>query len=347
MKQKSQLTTHNFFKKEHRKARDLYIYLPLALLALLTSILTVNDLEWDSHISTGRGIVLFFCGLVFFTSLYLALNVLFIHTAQGRRISKIYKLSYGDVIDISNKEVSAVQALFCCITGGTSVCHSCSRNPLRSSHYISEAYGWFGAAYFLYDIWSMYKVYAAKHIQPDTGAGDTHPALDRFMRKLFMIVAYLKHNAMIVGHHIFIGGFGFLVITSLRGDFGDCFFGFVYLMEASTPFVSLRGILSKIGMKNSTVYVMNGLVMLAVFFVCRIAMFPYTIYLYSRSIGTDFISAVQTLPKGCLVSIAILLIPQVYWFHLMLIGATKVLKKSASNNNNLRNVKNMKHVKNK
>nr|CAH7738949.1 unnamed protein product [Callosobruchus chinensis] len=267
MKQKSQLTTHNFFKKEHRKARDIYIYLPLALLALLSSILTVKDLEWDSHISTGRGIVLFFCGLVFFTSLYLALNVL---------------------------EVSAVQALFCCITGATSVCYSCSRNPLRSSHYISEAYGWFGAAYFLYDIWSMYKVYAAKHVQPETGAGGISPGVDWTVRKLFMIVAYLKHNAMIVGHHIFIGGFGFLVITSLRGDFGDCFFGFVYLMEASTPFVSLRGILSKIGMKNSTVYVMNGLVMLVVFFICRIAMFPYTIYLYSRSIGTDFISVSDT-----------------------------------------------------
>ncbi|CAH1997942.1 unnamed protein product [Acanthoscelides obtectus] len=332
------------FDNEHRKVRDIYIYLPLAILALLGSILTVRDLEWDSHISTGRGIILFFCGLVFFTSLYLALNVLFLHTPQGRRISKIYKLTYGDVIDISNKEVSAVQALFCCITGVTCVCYSCNRNALRSSHYISEAYGWFGAAYFLYDIWSMYMVFAATHVQTDTGSNSY---FDKVVRKAFMILAYLKHNAMIVGHHIFIGGFGFLVITSLRGDFGDCFFGFVYLMEASTPFVSLRGILSKIGMKNHPVYVMNGLIMLVVFFICRIAMFPYTIYVYSRTIGTDFISAIQTLPKGCLVSILILLIPQIYWFHLMLIGATKVIKKSASNNNNLRNVKNVRHAKNK
>lgn len=42
-----------------------------------------------------------------------------------------------------------------------------------------------------------------------------------------------------------------LNLQYLRGGLGDCFFGYIYLMEASTPFVSLRGILSKIGLKNS------------------------------------------------------------------------------------------------
>lgn len=59
-------------------------------------------------------------------------------------------------------------------------------------------------------------------------------------------------------------------------------------MEASTPFVSVRGILSKIGLKDSPIYVINGLIMLAVFFICRIAMFPYVIYIYSLSIQKDF-----------------------------------------------------------
>lgn len=61
-------------------------------------------------------------------------------------------------------------------------------------------------------------------------------------------------------------------------------------MEASTPFVSLRGVLSKIGLKNSRIYIVNGLVMLLVFFLCRVAMFPYVIYLYAKSAGLDYIS---------------------------------------------------------
>lgn len=71
---------------------------------------------------------------------------------------------------------------------------------MKTSHYISEAYGWFGAAYFLYDIWSMYEVFCAKPTGTHTAFGNN-------------VINYFKENAMIIGHHIFIGGFGFLVIT--------------------------------------------------------------------------------------------------------------------------------------
>ncbi|KAJ8954218.1 hypothetical protein NQ318_005813 [Aromia moschata] len=330
MRQKVHLTTHNFFKKEQKRAGVIVPLLLLAFLSLLISVLTVSHLEWESHITTERGLVLFISGLVFFPCLYLASNAIFLHTNWGRKTVKTYRLNYSDVYDISNKEVSAVQAFFCCVTGLTSVCYSCGRDMLKTSHYISEAYAWFGAAYFFYDIWSMYEVYITKRSSTQMN-GDTRVTL--LLYRSFKVIAYVKDNAVIVGHHIFIGGFGFLVITHLRGGLGDCFFGFIYLMEASTPFVSVRGILSKIGMKNSIIYVVNGLVMLVVFFLCRVAMFPYVIYMYARSIKADFVTALYTLPRGCLISIATLLLPQIYWFYLMLYGATKVLKNSVSNNN--------------
>ncbi|CAH1110187.1 unnamed protein product [Psylliodes chrysocephalus] len=325
-----------FYKKEQKKTSYLVSYVLLSIVSLIFSILTVSDLQWEEHVSIRRGITIFFSGLVFFPFLYLALNNIFLHTNSGRKIIKTYKLSYSDIYDISNKNVSAVQALFCCITGLTAVCYSCNRNVLKTSHYISEAYAWFGAAYFFYDIWSMYKIYTAKIIGTQIN-GDVcrTKTLSRFSR----VITFLKKNFLMVGHHIFIGCFGFLVITYLRGGLGDCFFGFVYLMEASTPFVCLRGILSKVGLKNSPLYVANGLVMLTVFFICRIAMFPYVIFMYSLSIKVDFISAVYTLPRGCLTSIAILLLPQIYWFYLMVKGAIKVLSGPIVNNNNMQNLK--------
>lgn len=335
MRQKVHLTTHNFFKNEQKRAGNIVALLLLALASLLMSVWIVKDLEWESHITIGQGFALFLSGLVFFPSTYLASNSLFLHTTFGRKLVKTYKLNTGDIFDISNKQVSAIQALFCGITGFTSCRYSCKRDILRTSHYISEAYAWFGAAYFFYDIWSMYKVYSAK-ISTSQLNGDAKA--NKSVDRSFRLLAYLRSNAVIVGHHLFIGGFGFLVITYLRGGLGDCFFGFVYLMEASTPFVSLRGILSKMGMKESTLYVVNGLMMLVTFFLCRIAMFPYVIHMYAQTIGKDFVSAVFTLPRGCLISIAILLLPQIYWFFLMLSGATKVLKKSVSNNNNLSNL---------
>lgn len=80
------------------------------------------------------------------------------------------------------------------------------------------------------------------------------------------------------------------LLQYLRGGLGDCFFGYIYLMEASTPFVSVRGILSKVGLKQSNLYIINGLVMLATFFLCRVAMFPYVIYLYAESVNLDFVT---------------------------------------------------------
>lgn len=65
--------------------------------------------------------------------------------------------------------VSAVQAAFSCVTGAVVCAWSCTRDLMKSSHFMSEAYAWFGAAYFFYDIWSMYMVslaYPNLHASP-------------------------------------------------------------------------------------------------------------------------------------------------------------------------------------
>lgn len=302
----------------------------IAILSLLLAIFCCCDLNWEDHVSIIKGSFLFMCGLAFFSTLYKGLNAMVTETAIGRQIANSYKLSKSDIYDISNKQVSAVQAIFCCITGITAIQYSCSKNMLKTSHFISEAYAWFGAAYFLYDIFSMYHVHCTKITSKsslDYTNGD-RPQKNQIRLPTFS--DYLKCNAVIVGHHIFIGAFGFLVITYLRGGLGDCFFGFIYLMEASTPFVSIRGILSKFGMKSSIWYVINGLVMLGMFFLCRIAMFPYVLNMYAKSIQQDFLPAVLSLPRGCLISISILLLPQIYWFFVMLRGASKILTSSST-----------------
>ncbi|KAL3270670.1 hypothetical protein HHI36_021198 [Cryptolaemus montrouzieri] len=275
--------------------------------------------------------MLFIYGLIFFTASYLCCNELFFHTNTGKALINKYGLTRGIAMEISNKYVSAIQALFCCITGLTSTCYSCSRDMLHTSHYISEAYAWFGAAYFLYDIWSMYDVQIAfdkaDHVAELTN-GNTENAHTKnhveYKVPLWQsILHFLKINPVIVGHHIFIGGFGFLVMTYYRGNLGDCFFGFIFLMEASTPFVSFRSIISKTGFKNSRCYVVNGLLMMGSFFVFRVLMWPLVILLYSYSVNLSYLEAIESLPRGCKISILILMLPQLYWFTLIVKGATQ------------------------
>ncbi|CAH2237151.1 jg11124 [Pararge aegeria aegeria] len=126
----------------------------------------------------------------------------------------------------------------------------------------------------------------------------------------------------------------------LRGGLGDCVFGFVYLMELSTPFVSLRGVLSRLRLKGSRAYLLNGLAMLLAFLLCRVLSLPYACLLYSRGVGLPYLEkspcdyhcertaglqALRSLPAGCKLSIGILLLPQLYWFCLMSAGAVRVL----------------------
>lgn len=54
--------------------------------------------------------------------------------------------------------VSAIQALLSSFSGAVVCTFSCPKNMLRTSHFMSQAYAWFGASYFLYDVYSMFVV---------------------------------------------------------------------------------------------------------------------------------------------------------------------------------------------
>lgn len=64
--------------------------------------------------------------------------------------------------------MSTVQAVFSCTAGFLVCTSSCKRSFLTASHYASDAYGWFGCAYFIYDMWSMYEVHVQKIIDKQT-----------------------------------------------------------------------------------------------------------------------------------------------------------------------------------
>lgn len=244
---------------------------------------------------------------------------------------------------------------------------------------MSESYAWFGAAYFFYDLWSMYKVHVAKvadklfliklkaaaketlgnnvnghqyatfyddvsqigsngngHSLMDASELDNEANLkykeicDGYENEIQVVEGqpnffqYLKSEPLMVGHHIFIGSFGLSVIAFLRGGLGDCIFSTIYLMEASTPFVSFRSILSTMGLKDHRAYLINGLIMMATFFIFRILLLPYLFVWYAGVINKPLLAAIATLPRGCKISIGILFLPQYYWFYLIVRGAMKV-----------------------
>lgn len=137
---------------------------------------------------------------------------------------------------------------------------------------------------------------------------------------------YIKRNKLIIFHHMFIGGYGLIVISSWRGGLGDCVFSFMFIMEMSTPFVSFRAVLSILKMKKSKLYVINGLLMILTFFCFRIVMLPLLLYKYSLVVSLSMYEAIMKLPAMCQLSILALFIPQFYWFILMIKIALKMFR---------------------
>lgn len=323
------------------------------------------ELKPSDRISVQKGALLISLGFVYFITLTEFLNKLILRTSFGLSFVKKYRLRISDVLDITNKIVSAVQATFSCIAGFIVCRWSCPLNFLQASHFLSESYAWFAASYFFYDIWSMYKVYAAEasnRIMSTLGlaangvakigktsndSAEQKPTEAQALSDIPSItngtlsiltsgklgipsfVRYLISHKLMVFHHLFIGSYGLVVISYLRGGLGDCVFSFMYMMELSTPFVSFRGILSVMGLKESKVYVINGLVMLFTFFWCRVFLMPYVCYYYSQVVNLPFFEAFWRLPRGCKISIMALFLPQLYWFRLMLRGAIKVFFKNS------------------
>lgn len=104
------------------------------------------------------------------------------------------------------------------------------------------------------------------------------------------------------------------------------------IAELSTPFVNFRWMLFLLGYRDSTVYFYNGWVMLATFFLVRVAMIPY---FYYYLIGSFVTGGFQRLPLWmtavCWCASLALDTINVYWFLKMARGAYRMLQKRAAN----------------
>ncbi|XP_065575594.1 TLC domain-containing protein 3A-like [Artemia franciscana] len=243
--------------------------------------------------------------------------------SAGSCLMKYTKLSQCQSYKVSSLIVSSLQATMASVAA-LIVIFSCYDDILRHQHPLINLYTAFSMPYFAYDVWSMYYYYE----QPGT-----------FSHKL---CGFLKTNGLMIAHHLFIASTGVLVILNWRHGIGDVIVAFFFFHEFSTPFVCVRNILSILKMKDTTTYSVNGILMILAFFICRIAVYPFMFYLYSRQENIEFAKVVGVLPNICTISSLLILLPQLYWFSLMIIGASKhfsnkntVKRRQKLNNNKL------------
>lgn len=254
------------------------------------------------------GGVVFLLGLAFFPSVFYAIQHFLKHSRTGARLCQHYKLKAHGVYDISNKLTSSTFALLACACG-LYVTSNCGEDVLKERFYILPNYLIFGLSYFFYDCVTMYMVYSTETSEDITISSQ-------------QILRFCVDRPLIIIHHILVPLVGFPAMMIARGGQGDCILGTAFLVEASTPFVSLRVILCHLGLKDSRVYVVNGLFMLVTFFVCRVTIFPVLYVWYVRLEGLE---SLLSSPIWVHCAVAGLWCPQLFWFAKMLKGSIKLI----------------------
>ncbi|ODM98332.1 Protein FAM57A [Orchesella cincta] len=257
--------------------------------------------------------LIFISGFSFFTGLFLAQLYFWLRTKLGIGLRKRYDLSRKDCSDISNKLVSAVQAIMCSVAA-LMMCSSCYKDLIHCSDPVTLFYACFGSGYFIYDLFSMFYVSTVE---------DGGEKGESYWKKLGR---FLLNSPVMVAHHLglVVGG---ILVAILRNPTrpADFIVGTVYLMEASTPFVSLRSILSTMKMKSSLLYLANGILLLLFFPLFRILNLVYTAHLYGLEEGMTVEEVLYEMPLGWKLTFVALIAPQVYWCRLILLGAARMI----------------------
>jgi len=258
------------------------------------------------------GVGEFLVGVIFFPSIFLVCEILLHHSKTGREVCEHYKINNNGIHDISNKVTSSTFAVLAC-TIGWFVNQQCTGDIMRDRFYVLDNYLIFGVSYFFYDVVSMYLVYNTL-------------TKDNVTVSYSEVTQFLSDRPLIVFHHILVPLIGFPALMYFRNGYGDCLLGTSFMIEASTPFVSLRVILVHLNMKESLVYMVNGIMMLLSFFLCRVMLFPILYWWYSNVLGLSLISTIISIPCWVHAATFSLWFPQLFWFNKMLKGSLKVIK---------------------
>lgn len=150
-----------------------------------------------------------------------------------------------------------------------------------------------------------------------------------------VIAGWRSLDVSMMAHHIFI----FCMFTAgYTADIAMWFASTLLINEASTPFMSAMWYLTYSDMKSSKIFVINGIVFVLVFFLCRIAFIPFSFYqcatvdLCSR--GSDAVTFLQrSAPRILLVGYILIFLLNAMWFKKLVYGAMKKLGMVSSKEN--------------
>lgn len=215
-------------------------------------------------------------------------------------------LSATVIANISNKVLSILHASMIS-TVGIYVMWETADDCLYSRSMAITPFTYVGVSYMMCDMIAKYHIYC-KTFNVSCFKTDS---VFMFIRRRFLFI--LHHLVLIIGYPLF-------VYDSLRKGMGDFLIGTLFIRELSTPLLDIVKIMRKIGYDGSLVYLVNGILLVCVFFIVRVANTPLTLLLYSaQHHHWNVYQGLSAMRPVCHIMLVADLTLQVYWFTKLLI----------------------------
>jgi len=240
------------------------------------------------------------CGAVFFPGLFITLRKVLRSTFT--------RWSDADVVCVSERLVSAIHASLA-TAAGLVIISSC-KDVMTDRHWLVDGFVLFGAPYMAYDIFAMYLSHY--HFQKAKGNYDSVCS-----HSLHTVKKFVRKEWLLILHHLVLLLIFVPAVLFFRGGVGDFFCGCIFSLEFSTPFISFGKIFIQLGLQDGLLHVINGVIVLLSFFICRILIFPYMYWMYGLKYDIPLHKAPFNVPVLCNLGCLTLLAPQLYWFSLL------------------------------
>ncbi|XP_057695086.1 ceramide synthase-like isoform X2 [Corythoichthys intestinalis] len=191
---------------------------------------------------------------------------------------------------------------------------------VSESHWLVNEYMLFGSSYMATDLVAMYLSHY--HIQRRQSQNSIYNSHNQQTMK-----AFFSKDWLLILHHLTLVLVFMPIAMFLRRGLGDFFLGCFFIAEFSTPFLCMAKILIQLGVDNTRLHIINGILLLLTFFMCRILIFPFMYWMYGRQINMPLHKVPFSLPWHCNVGNLTVLAPQLYWFYLLLKKAKRLYNK--------------------
>ncbi|XP_059204789.1 LOW QUALITY PROTEIN: TLC domain containing 3Ba [Centropristis striata] len=240
-------------------------------------------------------------GSVFFPGLFFL---------SKRSLKLLLGCSEEDAAVLSTRVVSSLQAVMAS-SAGCIIVSSC-RDVLEDTHWLTDAYILFATPYFAYDVYAMFLCHRQRlQVKGHKEQGGA-------------VIGYLRREKLLVLHHVFMLAFCCPASLLWRQGRGDFFQGVLFLAELSTPSVCLGKVLIQLKKQHTLLHKVNGVLLLLLFFCCRVLLFPFLYLAYSRYASIPLLTVLLAAPWQCNLGAALLWPLQLYWFALICRGALRL-----------------------